>query len=98
MMTPEQLETIGCKTIHWNPKFNGGFFEYYVPTSGNGLEPRDSRLSVTFNGMEKPTHDFMAWLVSPGARIGLRGVRTVEQFCMMYELLTGDTIEEKWPK
>jgi len=95
-LTPEQLEAIGCKKIHWNPKINGGFFEYYVPTSGDGVGWNDSRLiSVTFNGMEKPDHDFMVWLVSPRMRIGLRGVRTIEQFVLMYELLTGDTLEEK---
>jgi len=93
-ITPEQLEAIGCKTIHWNPKFNGGFFEYYVPIHGDGLGWEASRLSVTFNGFEKPKYDFMVWLVIPHGRLGMFGVRTVEQFKQAYELLTGKSFSD----
>lgn len=94
-LQPEQLESICQKIqkIHWNPERNGGFFEYYVPIHGDGLDWRATRLSVTFNGFEKPEYDFMAWIVCPTVRFGLFGVRTVEQFFQMYELLTGKKLE-----
>ena len=93
-MTPKELEAIGCKKIHWNPEYNGGFFEYYLPVHGDGRSYDATRLSVTFGGFAGPEHDWLAWIVSPGYRYGLLHVRTIEQFCQMYELLTGQSIEK----
>ena len=91
-MTPEELIAIGCEKIHWNPGFQGGFFEYYLPIHGDGRSLKSTRLSVTFNGFEKPDHDYLAWIVSPGHRLGLMHVRTIEQFQQMYELLAGHPV------
>lgn len=86
-MTPEQLLSIGCQTIHWNPAYDGGYFEYYLPVTGDGLEHDDQRLSVTYGDSIK--RDFMAWFVVPGRRIALPYILTIEQFLTMYKLLTG---------
>jgi len=89
-MTPEELIAIGCEKIHWNPEHHGGFFEYYLPIHGDGRSLESTRLSVTFNGFEQPEYDYLAWIVSPGHRLGLMHVRTIEQFEQMYELLIGE--------
>lgn len=90
-MTPDELKAIHCKVIHWNPAYNGGYFEYYLPLSGDGRGFRDSRLSVSFGDI--PDHEFMAWLVLPNVRYGLKHVKTIEQFKQMYTLLSGKKLK-----
>lgn len=95
-MTPEQLETIGCKIIHWNPKLNGGFFEHYLPITGSGLGVYDSRLCVVFGGhnSQKLNVDFVAQIKLRQSCVILEHVTTIEQFKTMYELLTGNKATE----
>ena len=87
-MTPEELIVIGCEDIHWNENWNGGFHEYFLPLEGNGRGLRDSRLSVSFGDL-LPRYKFMAWIVLPQARYGLKHVKTINQFEKMYHLLSG---------
>ena len=86
MMNERELKQLGCKEIHWNPTYNGGFKEWYLPIRGDG---RGYRLSVIFG--EHPDHPVLAWLTVPNCKLALPHVTTIEQFCQMYTLLTGKT-------
>jgi hypothetical protein len=86
-MNPADLEAIGCQKIHWNPAYNGGFYEYYLPLSGNGRGVYDARLSVEYDGIGGP--GMIVLLRIPGATYPVRGVTTIAQFQMLYALLGG---------
>lgn len=88
-MTPEELLAIGCRVINWNPAYNGGSHEYYLPIEGEGLGRGDVMLSVTFRGIEYPRYLYMAWLVMPHYRFALKNITTIEQFEQLYHLLKG---------
>jgi hypothetical protein len=92
-MNPTELEDIGCKKIHWNPAYNGGYYEYYLPLSGDGLGVRDHRLSVEINGMNGP--GVMAWLKLPGYAYPLKNVKTIQAFCQMYAMLSGKSVKRR---
>jgi len=93
-MTPEQLEALGCEKIHWNPNYNGGFWEYYWAIEGDGLSRSSSRLSITFGMFGEKSGPVVVWLVLPSSRFALRHVQTVEQLEQMYSLLTGEDLRE----
>lgn len=86
-MRPEDLIAINAKHIHWNPNYRGGFHEYYLPITGDGQGPRDSRLSVRFG--EHPDHPVRVWLTTSGAMIPLDGIRDVQDLLTMYKFVTG---------
>lgn len=94
-MEQNELQSLGCKKIHWNPAWNGGFFEWYAPVKGDGRGLKDSRLSVIFG--EHPDHPVLAWLVLPGYKLALPHITTIEQFCQMYTLLTGRSLTLRVP-
>lgn len=90
-MNQEELEKLGCKKIHWNPNYNGGYLEWYLPLTGDGRGMGDTRLSVTFN--EYPEYPFLVWLVTPFEKIALEGVKTVGQFKTAYEFISGESLQ-----
>lgn len=94
-MTTSELEAIGCKKIHWNPNWNGGYFEYYLTIEGKDGDWHSSRLSVSFG--DEPDRPFMAWLKVPGTGIALKHVVTIRQFAEMYALITGRPISDWFP-
>lgn len=87
MITQDELLAIGCEKIHWNPAYNGGYFEYYLPLSGKGLGVRDSRLSVEFDGIHGP--GMMTWIRVPGCAYPAKGVETITELRVLYFLLSG---------
>ena len=86
-LSPEACEGIGCNIIHWNPKYNGGFFEYYLPVKGDGRGPYDVRLSVRFG--EHPDHPVRVYLIGPSSMFVLDYIVTIEDFVTMYRFVTG---------
>jgi hypothetical protein len=86
-MTPDELKAIGCDVIHWNPKYNGGFFEYYLPVKGDGRGFYDVRLSVRFG--EHPDHPVRVYLIGPNSMFALDYIFTIEDFATMYRFVTG---------
>jgi hypothetical protein len=86
-MTPDELIAINAEHIHWNPNYNGGFHEYYLPITGDGRGPRDGRLAVRFG--EHPDHPVRVWLIAGSGMIPLAGVRDTNDFLTMYRFVTG---------
>ena len=86
-LSPDACADIGCNIIHWNPKYNGGFFEYYLPVKGDGRGPYDVRLSVRFG--EHPDHPFRVYLIGPSSMFVLDYIVTIEDFVTMYRFVTG---------
>lgn len=86
-MTPGELIAAGARHIHWNPNWNGGFHEYYLPFYGNGLGYRDARLGVRFG--EFPDNPVRAWLFVPGGGTTLKGITSLEDLLTMYRFVAG---------
>ena len=84
VITPEALQTAGFYEIHWNPNYNGGYFEYRL----HAYERPGATVSITF-GDRLPDYPFMVWLATVGNRIGLPHVTTLEDLETLCWFLTG---------
>ncbi len=93
MISEQELQSLGWNRIHWNPKFNGGFFEYWVLLSAGDQAPL--RLSVRFDGNPRYGRRFMVYLVSgefSQTMVALWNITTMEQLQALRSLLSGVTV------
>jgi hypothetical protein len=86
-ITEDVLARLGFREFRWNG--DHGFSEWYVPISGNGLGPLDSRLSVTFGGFHRGR---MVWVAGLMARRGFPYCAHID----LYYMLTGRSFMEAW--
>lgn len=86
-MNAIELMALGCTHIHWNPNYNGGFHEYYLPIEGDGRGIRDSRLAVRLG--EHPAHPVRVYLIVPNSMILMHGVETVTDLLQLFRLVAG---------
>jgi hypothetical protein len=90
-MTHDELEQLpNVRTIHYNPKWNGGFFEYGLQVN-KGDDQAELWLTVRFDKDPRYGRDFMVYLVSgrlSQSAAALWNITTIEQFKALYALLT----------
>ena len=83
-MTPEELLTNGCRVMHWNPNWNGGWFEYWLPIECDAEGNVYSRLSVRFNKNLNSGRAWMVFIGLPQFSFALKHILTIEQFLQMH--------------
>ena len=86
-MNPIEMMALGATHIHWNPNYNGGFHEYFLPIVGDGRGLRDARLGVRLG--EHRDHPVRVYLIAPNMMVIMRGVESTADLLQAYRLVAG---------
>lgn len=86
-ITAEVLKSLGWDTIHWNAKWNGGWWEYYKEIE----DLKNAKIKVTFG--DSYSEDFMVWIEADYTSIAMKHIRTMQQLSNFYQLVTGQQMK-----
>jgi len=96
LITPEDMgELPGIQKVHFNPNYNGGFFEYGLQV--NRCDQAELLLIVRFDKDPRYGRDFMVYLLAGRlgqSMVALWNIVTIEQFKALYALLIGEADAE----
>jgi hypothetical protein len=91
-VTYDELERLpNVRKIHYNPRWNGGFFEYGLQV--NRDDQAELWLTVRFDKDPRYGRDYMVYLVAGtvgSSMTALWNIVTFKQFTALYALLTGE--------
>jgi hypothetical protein len=87
-MTHDDLERLpNVRTIHYNPRWNGGFFEYGLQVNSQSEDQAELWLVVRFDRDPRYGRDYMVYLQTRSSLTALWSIVTIEQFMALYALL-----------